>query len=141
MFSIADYRLVEVVVVVTVVVVVVVVVAAAAEEEEEEEEEVVVAAVVGAAVQVVVVVVVVLCALCMASDALTFKFNIHMSVYRYYILRVQPTRCNFSQFIYFCKTIYMFHTVFFFLPLLGVQNCYLLLARLAAGSSIRPTNT
>jgi hypothetical protein len=29
-----------------------------------------------------------------------------------YILRVQPTRCNFSQFIYFCKTLYMFQTGF-----------------------------
>jgi len=26
--------------------------------------------------------------------------------------RVQPTRCNVSQFIYFCKTLYMFQTVF-----------------------------
>ena len=26
--------------------------------------------------------------------------------------RVQPTRCNVSQFIYFCKTLYMFHTGF-----------------------------
>ena len=28
------------------------------------------------------------------------------------IRRVQPTRCNVSQFIYFCKTLYMFQTVF-----------------------------
>ena len=27
------------------------------------------------------------------------------------IRRVQPTRCNVSQFIYFCKTLYMFQTV------------------------------
>ena len=26
---------------------------------------------------------------------------------------VQPTRCNFSQFIYFCKTLCMFQTGFF----------------------------
>jgi len=39
-------------------------------------------------------------------------FNIHMSVHRYYILRVQPTRCNVSQFIYFCKTLYTFQTGF-----------------------------
>ena len=29
-----------------------------------------------------------------------------------HIRRVQPTRCNVSQFIYFCKTLYMFQTVF-----------------------------
>ena len=29
-----------------------------------------------------------------------------------YVLRVQSTRCDFSQFIYFCKTLYMFQTVF-----------------------------
>ena len=29
-------------------------------------------------------------------------------------LKVQPTRCNFSQFIYFCKTFYVFQTVFSF---------------------------
>jgi len=40
------------------------------------------------------------------------EFNIHMSVHRYYIRRVQPTRCNVSQFIYICKTLYMFQTVF-----------------------------
>ena len=28
------------------------------------------------------------------------------------ILRVQPVKCDVSQFIYFCKTIYMFQTVF-----------------------------
>jgi len=31
---------------------------------------------------------------------------------RDHILRVQPTRCNVSQFIYFCTTLYMFQTVF-----------------------------
>jgi len=29
-----------------------------------------------------------------------------------YICGVQPTRCNVSQFIYFCKTLYMFQMVF-----------------------------
>ena len=29
-----------------------------------------------------------------------------------YIRRVQPTSCNVSQFIYFCKTLYMFQTGF-----------------------------
>ena len=28
------------------------------------------------------------------------------------ILRIQPTRCDVSQFIYFCKTLYMFQTGF-----------------------------
>ena len=28
------------------------------------------------------------------------------------ILRVQPRRCSFSQFIFFCKTLYVFQTVF-----------------------------
>ena len=42
-----------------------------------------------------------------------FKFSIHKSVYRYYILRAQPTKCDVSQFIfYFCKTLYMFQTGF-----------------------------
>ena len=40
------------------------------------------------------------------------KFNYHMSVHRQYIRRVQPTKYNVSQFIYFCKTLYMFQTVF-----------------------------
>jgi len=39
-------------------------------------------------------------------------FNIYTSVHRQYILRVQPTRCDSSQSIYFCKTLYMFQTVF-----------------------------
>jgi len=30
----------------------------------------------------------------------------------YCVLIVQPTRCNVSQIIYFCKTLYMFQTVF-----------------------------
>jgi len=30
----------------------------------------------------------------------------------YNICRVQPTRCNFSQFIYFCRTLYMFQMAF-----------------------------
>jgi len=29
-----------------------------------------------------------------------------------YTGRVQPTRCDVSQFIYFCKMLYMFQTVF-----------------------------
>ena len=29
-----------------------------------------------------------------------------------FLLRVQPTRCDFSQFIYFCKTLYTFQPVF-----------------------------
>ena len=32
-----------------------------------------------------------------------------------FIRGVQPTRCNVSQFIYFCKTLYMFQTVFPFI--------------------------
>jgi hypothetical protein len=31
------------------------------------------------------------------------------------ILRVQPTRCDVSQFIYFCKTLCMFQTLFLFI--------------------------
>ena len=38
-------------------------------------------------------------------------FNIHRSMHRYYIRRV-PTRSNVSQFLYFCKTLYMFQTGF-----------------------------
>jgi len=30
----------------------------------------------------------------------------------WYLRRVQPKRCNVSQFIYFCKALYMFRTVF-----------------------------
>ena len=37
------------------------------------------------------------------------------------IRRVQPTRCEVSPFIYFCKTFYMFQTVF--PPSSGAQNC------------------
>ena len=32
--------------------------------------------------------------------------------YKKHIHRVQPTRCNVSQFIYFCKTLYIFQAVF-----------------------------
>jgi len=39
-------------------------------------------------------------------------FNIHRSVHRWYIYRVQPKRCSVLQFIYFCKTLYMFQTGF-----------------------------
>ena len=30
----------------------------------------------------------------------------------HFIRNVQPTRCSISQFIYFCKTLYMFQAVF-----------------------------
>ena len=51
------------------------------------------------------------------------------------IRRVQPTRCNVSQFIYFCKTLYKFQTVFS--SIIRSSNP----ARLAAGSSNGLTNT
>ena len=71
------------------------------------------------------------------------------------IRRVQPTRWNVSQFIYFCKTLYMFQTAFpsiirssklhiqrqvfvFVRPILLPAASP---ARLAAGSSIGLTNT
>ena len=54
-------------------------------------------------------------------DLLNCKFNIHRPVHRLYIRRVQPTRCNISQYI-------------FVRPAAS-------LARLAAGSSIGLTNT
>ena len=38
-------------------------------------------------------------------------FIIHSSVHRQYIRRIQSKRCNVSQFIYFCKTLYVFHKV------------------------------
>ena len=65
-----------------------------------------------------------------------------------HILRVQPTRCNVSQFIYFCKTLFMFQTVFTSVirsSKLHIQRQVCVrplllpaasLARLAAGSSI-----
>ena len=58
---------------------------------------------------------------------------------RRHFRRVQPKRCDVSQFIYFCKTLYIFRP--FFRPSSGAQNCtysarylsdqhcYLLLAR------------
>ena len=70
-----------------------------------------------------------------------------------FILRVQPIRCDVSQFIYFCKKLYMFQTGFssiirssklhiqcqvFVRPILPPAAS---LARLAAGSSIGLTNT
>jgi len=62
-------------------------------------------------------------------------FNVHSSVHRQYILRVQPTRCNVSQYIYSCKTLYMFQTLFPSIirsSKLHIQRqdryCYLLLA-------------
>jgi len=69
------------------------------------------------------------------------------------ICRLQPTRCNVSQFIYFCKTLYMFQKGFpsiirssklniqrqvFVRPLLLPVAS---LARLAAGSNNGLTNT
>jgi len=41
-----------------------------------------------------------------------FAFNVHSSVNRSYIRRVQPTICVVSLFIYFCKTLYMFQACF-----------------------------
>jgi len=64
------------------------------------------------------------------------------------IRRVQPTRCNVSQVIYFCKTLYMFLTAFpsitrsskLHIQLQVFVRLILLpaasMARLAAGSSI-----
>jgi len=49
---------------------------------------------------------------CSDIRGISDKFNIHKSVYRQYILRVQPKRCNVSQFIYLCKTLNMFQTGF-----------------------------
>jgi len=49
-----------------------------------------------------------------------------------HIRRVQPKRCNVSQFLYFCKTLYTSRTGFF-CPSSG--------ARLAAGSTIGLINT
>ena len=69
------------------------------------------------------------------------------------IRRVQPTRCNVSQFLYFCKTLYMFQTGFpsiirssklhielqvYVRPLLLAAAS---LARLAAGSNNGLSNT
>jgi len=80
-----------------------------------------------------------------------------MSVHRQYILRVQPTRCNISQFIYFCKMLYVFQTVFpsiirssklhiqcqvFVRPiLLPAASLTRMELQQAAGSSIGLTNT
>jgi len=65
-------------------------------------------------------------------------FNIRRSVHRQYIRGVQPTKCNVSQFIYFCKTLYMFQTVFPSIissSILHIQLPAASLVRLAAGSS------
>jgi len=40
------------------------------------------------------------------SDIMNHQFD------WYNIFRVQPTRCSVSQFIYFCRTLYMFQTGF-----------------------------
>jgi len=45
--------------------------------------------------------------ICMLQTALSNKQNNHCA-----ILRVQPTRCDFFQFIYFRKTLYMFQSGF-----------------------------
>ena len=55
-----------------------------------------------------------------------------------FLRRIQPTRCDVSQFIYFCKTLYMFQTGFpsiirssnrtYSVRYLSNQYCYLLLA-------------
>ena len=70
-----------------------------------------------------------------------------------YIRRVQPTRCNVSQFIYFRRTLCMFQMVFLSIirsSKLHIQHQVFVrpillpaasLARLAAGSSIGLTNT
>jgi len=58
-----------------------------------------------------------------------------------FIRSLQPKRCDVSQFIYFCKTLYMFQTVFPSIvrsSKLHIQYCYLLLA---AGSSNGLANT
>jgi len=52
---------------------------------------------------------------------------------RILIRRVQPTKCKVSQFIYFCKTLYMFQTV------LSVQHQELKTAHTASGIGL--TNT
>jgi len=69
------------------------------------------------------------------------------------VRRVQPTRCDVSQFIYFCKMLYMFQTVFPSIirsSKLHIQRQVFVgpillpavsLARLAVRSSIGPTNT
>jgi len=67
------------------------------------------------------------------------------------IRKVQPTRCNVSQFIYFCKTLYVFQTGFPSIirsSKLHIQRQAFVrqfpaasLTRLAASSSIGLTNT
>jgi len=49
------------------------------------------------------------------SDIMNYQFD------WYNIRRVQPTRCKVSQFIYFCKKLYMFQTGFFRPS--SAQNC------------------
>ena len=46
--------------------------------------------------------------------------NIHMSVHRWYIGWVQPTWCRISHFIYFCKTLYIFQTIFIIAPCINL---------------------
>jgi len=40
-----------------------------------------------------------------------FIFDVHMSVHRKYISKVQPTRCKVHRSIYFYKLLYMFQAV------------------------------
>jgi len=43
---------------------------------------------------------------------LTICISLIRSLLTFTVRRVQPTRCDVSQFIYFCKTLYMFQRVF-----------------------------
>ena len=52
--------------------------------------------------------------------------------------RVQPTKCNDSRFIHFCKTLYMFQTVF---PSIIRSSKLHIQRQVFAGSSIGLTNT
>jgi len=45
------------------------------------------------------------------SSNISKKFDVHMSVHRKYISKVQPTRYTFSRSIYFYKLLYKFQTV------------------------------
>jgi len=46
------------------------------------------------------------------NDIKIYLVNRCVAIIYFDILRVQPTRCNVPQFIYFCKTFYMFQTCF-----------------------------
>ena len=74
--------------------------------------------------------------------------GLQIGIYGIVIRGVSPTRCDVSQFIYFCKTLYMFQTGFPFIIMsskLHMQRQAFVgpillpaasLVRLAAGSSI-----